>query len=172
MRSTLSRRGLSEIIAALMVVCITISATALFAIYASGLMGSILKPVTQPYTEQLTLDYYCWVTGTSTSNTYCSTTGNLVITVRNNGAATVNLVGYAYVQGAKLTLTTSNLGSNCGTSSLTGVLTALTVQSTCTITLPTTAVGSTYSSGVAYIVKLVANDGTIFTFSCIGGSYT
>jgi hypothetical protein len=27
-------------------------------------------------------------------------------------------------------------------------------------------------SGSAYAVKLVATDGTIFTFSCIAGSYT
>ena len=151
-----SRRGLSEVIAALLVVGITISAGTLFAVYASGLMGSIMHPTSQPYTEQLALDYYTWPCPSS-----CNA---LVITIRNDGAATITISDY-FIQGVQLTLTSSNLGSNCPTASLPEVLT---VQSTCTMTFPVTTV----TSGVAYIVKLVAKDGTIFTFSCIAGSYT
>jgi flagellin-like protein len=157
MRLASSRRGLSEVIAALLVVSITISAGTLFAVYASGLMGSIMNPTSQPYTEQLTLDYYTWPCPSGSCNA-------LVITVRNDGAASITLSDY-FIQGVKLTLASSNLGSNCPTASLPEVLT---VQSTCTITFPVTTV----TSGVAYIVKLVAKDGTIFTFSCIAGSYT
>ena len=160
MRSTLSRRGLSEIIAALMVVCITISATALFAIYASGLMGSILKPVTsQPYTEQLTLDYYCWNT-----SSYCNGAGNLKITVRNSGAATITLSDF-FMQGVKNTTDLTPSGCASPNSYV------LAVQSTCTLTFPAPTT-LTVTSGLAYTVKLVANDGTIFTFSCIAGSYS
>jgi flagellin-like protein len=149
-----SRKGLSEIVSALLVICITISVGTLFAAYASGLMGNILMARSQPYTEQLTLDYYTW----PCPNGSCT---NLVITIRNDGAATVTLSDF-FIQGVKVSTPTP--GSNCPSSSPI----SLTVQSTCTLTFPVTTV----TSGVAYIVKLVANDGTIFTFSCIAGSYT
>jgi flagellin-like protein len=149
-----SRKGVSEIIAALLVVIITISAGTLFAVYASGLMGSILRPTGQPYTEQLSMDYYNW----PCPNGSC---GSLTITIRNDGAATVTLSDF-FVQGVKVTTPTA--GSNCPSSSPI----SLTVQSTCTLTFPVTTV----TSGIEYTVKLVANDGTIFTFCCIAGSYT
>jgi len=149
-----SRKAISEIIAALLVVCITVSAATLFGAYASGIMGSLLVPVSQPYTEQLTLDYYNWMTVTTGPK----------LTIRNDGAATITLSDF-FLQGVKNTtdLTTSNCPSPNAY--------MLTVQSSCTLVFPIPT-GLSVTSGFAYTVKLVAKDGTIFTFSCVAGGFT
>jgi len=151
MRLPSSQRGVSEIIAALLVVCITVSAATLFAAYASGLMGSLQTRVTQPYTEQLTLEYYNWLTVAS----------GPTLTIRNDGMATITFADF-FMQGVK---NTTDLTPNSCPSS------QLLVQSSCTLTFP---VPSTLAvtSGMAYTVKFVAKDGTIFTFSIIAGSNT
>lgn len=154
MRLTLSKKAISEVIAALMVITITISGATLFAVYASGLMGKIQGQLNQPYTEQLTLDYYTWLTVTSGPK----------ITIRNDGASSITLIDF-FMQGVRNTsdLTTTNCPSPNAY--------VLPLQSSCTLTFPNPT-GLTVTSGVAYTIKLVAKDGTIFTFSCIAGSYT
>jgi len=163
MRRVLSRKGISEIVGALLVVCITVSAATLFAAYASGLMGSLQRPVSQPYTEQLTLDYYNWPC--PSGNCYSSSPGALTIIIRNDGAATITLSADFFMQGMKNT--TDVTPTSCNT---------LQIQSSCTLTFSVpsglTALLSSNGGGIAYMIKLVAKDGTIFTFSCIYGSYT
>lgn len=160
-----SRRAVSEIIAALLIVCITVSAATLFAAYASGIMGAIQKPVSQPYTEQLTIDYYCWG---SWSGGYCntSTITSVLVTIRNDGAATITFADF-FIQGFKATSVTPS-SSGCPSASSPYYLN---VQSVCTLTI-SVPTGLTVKSGIAYSVKFVATDGSIFTFSCIAGSYT
>lgn len=148
-----SRKGVAEIIAALLLVCIAISAATLLAIYASGLMGSLQVPVSQPYAEHLALDYYNWPAGNS-----------LKIIVRNDGVATITLADF-FLQGS-MEATSGLTFANCPSNPY-----VLPVQSSCTITLPVPS-GLTVTQGTAYSVKLVAKDGAIFTFSCIYGSYT
>jgi len=111
-------------------------------------------PVSQPYTEQLTLDYYNWMTVTTGPK----------LTIRNDGAATITLSDF-FLQGVKNTtdLTTSNCPSPNAY--------VLTVQSSCTLVFPIPT-GLSVTSGFAYSVKLVAKDGTIFTFSCVAGGFT
>lgn len=117
-------------------------------------MGKIQGQLNQPYTEQLTLDYYTWLTVTSGPK----------ITIRNDGASSITLIDF-FMQGVRNTsdLTTTNCPSPNAY--------VLPVQSSCTLTFPNPT-GLTVTSGVAYTIKLVAKDGTIFTFSCIAGSYT
>jgi flagellin-like protein len=155
MRLASSPKGVSEIIGALLVVCITVAAATLFAAYVSGLMGQLQTPTSQPYTEQLTLDYYNWVTLSSGPQ----------ITIRNDGAATITFADF-FLQGVAVQPTAG--GSGCPGASAPY---SLTVQSSCILTFPVPT-GLTVTSGIAYAVKLVAKDGTIFTFSCIAGSYT
>lgn len=162
MRLVSSRKGVSEIIAALLVVTITISAMTLFAVYASGVMGSILKPAgQQPYTEQLSSEYYNW-----------NTLSSLVVDIRNTGVATVNLqtnTGVAtadyYLSGIKLTTAPT---ISCVAPA---TPTAITPGGACTLTFTLTA--SSYTSGIAYVLKIVfMTDGTMFTFSYVAGSTT
>jgi len=161
-----SRKGISEIVAALLVVCITVSAGTLLAAYASGLMGSIQNPITtQPYTEALTLEYYTWLDCPSGS-TCSGSSQSPTLTIRNDGAATVTLVDF-FMQGVRNTTSLTAFGSNCPSPNRY----VLPVQQSCTFTfpIPTTL---TVNSGIAYTVKFVASDGTTFTFSCVAGSNT
>jgi len=160
MRWPSSRKGVSEILAALLLISITLAAGTLFAVYASGLMGRILVPESTPYTEQLTLDYYTW----SCPSGNCNNPGPTVI-IRNDGEASVTLADF-YIQGVSIA-TSSITHSNCPSPNWY----TLPIQNTCTLTLPIPS-SLTVISGSAYAVKLVATDGTIFTFSCIAGSYT
>ena len=155
MRPPWSRRGISEIIAALLVICITVSAGTLLAAYASGVMGRLQTTVTQPYTKQLTLEYYNWLNCPSGSK--CSgSSQSPTLTIRNDGAATITF-GDFFMNGMSTTV------SGCS---------SLQVQQTCNnITFPIPS-GLTVISGIPYTVKFVANDGTIFTFSIIAGSNT
>ena len=155
MRLPSSRRAVSQIIAALLLVCITVSAATLFAAYASGLMGEILNPKTsEPYTEQLTLEDYTWLDCPSGS-TCSGLSQSPTLIIRNDGAATITF-GDFFINGMSTTV------SGCA---------SLQVQSTCTITFPIPS-GLTVTLGIAYTVKFVAKDGTLFTFSIIAGSNT
>lgn len=155
MKTPWSRRGISEIIAALLVICITVSAGTLLAVYASGVMGRLQTTVTQPYTKQLTLEYYSWLDCQPGSTSCSGTSQSPTLTIRNDGAATITFADF-YMQGVPTTV------SGCS---------SLQVQSTCTVTFPIPS-GLTVTLGIAYTVKFVANDGTLFTFSIIAGSNT
>jgi len=152
MRLPSSRRAVSQIIAALLLVCITVSAAALFATYASGLMGKILTPVTaQPYTEQFSVEYYAW-----------NTTSSLIVHVRNTGSATVNLSTADYfLSGIKLTTAPTFSCVSPATSTAVGPTGA------CSLTWSSL---TSYSSGIAYVLKIVLTDGSTFTFSLIAGN--
>jgi len=154
MRLPWSRRGVSEIIAALLVVCITVSAATLFAAYASGLMGNLLTTVTQPYTEQFSVEYYSW-----------NTLSSLSVDVRNTGVATVNLAtADYYLSGIQLTTAPTFSCVSPATS------TAVAPTGACSLTWSLTA--GSYSSGIAYVLKIVLRDGATFTFSIVAGSNT
>jgi len=155
MRLPSSRRAVSQIIAALLLVCITVSAAALFATYASGLMGKILTPVTaQPYTEQFSVEYYAW-----------NTTSSLIVHVRNTGSATVNLSTADYfLSGIKLTTTASTFSLSCVSPATS---TAVGPTGACSLNWSSL---TSYSSGIAYVLKIVLTDGSTFTFSLIAGN--
>jgi len=154
MRLPSSRRAVSQIIAALLLVCITVSAATLFAAYASGLMGKILNPVTsQPYTEQFSVEYYNW-----------NTLSSLIVDVRNTGVATVNLSTADYFLSGIITTAPTFSCVSPATS------TAVPPIGACNLTWSVTA--GSYSSGIAYVLKIVLTDGSTFTFSLIAGSNT
>jgi flagellin-like protein len=157
-----SQKGISEIISALLVITITISAGTLFAVYASGTLGRIETQATsQPYLDQLTLEYYNWPIVSAPGGCTSSSATDLCMTVRNDGASNIIFVDY-FMQGVRNTSDVKP--TSCST---------LTVQSSCNLDFPVpTGLTSTISGGTAYTIKLVAKDGTLFTFSCVYGSYT
>jgi archaeal type IV pilus assembly protein PilA len=156
----LGRRGASEVIAAMLLIVITVAASVLLYAYVSGLMGRLQgAAVSQPYLEQVSLDYYDW---TSLST--------LKLTIRNVGVAKVTKSD-VFVNGVLQTATLSNVGGGTGCNSPTGNIPLNTVCSeTITSFASTTFSGSaTPTSGVAYTVKIATKDGAIFSYSCIAG---
>ena len=156
MRLVTFRKGVSEVIAALLIICITVAAGTLFAAYASGLMGRIQPTaISQPYTEQFSVEYYNW-----------NTLGSLIVDVRNTGLATVNLATADYfLSGIQLTTAPTFSCVSPATS------TAVAPSGACSLTWSLTA--GSYSSGIAYVLKIVlTKDGAAFTFSLVAGSTT
>ena len=155
----LGRRGASEIIAAMLLIVITVAAAVLMYAYASGLMGRLQGAAqSQPYLEQVSLDYYDW-SGTST----CSSGLTIVcLTLRNVGVAKVTLTDF-FIAGTRNTTDLKFNGTIGGC-----VQGVLKVQSVCVITfyVPTSV---PISSGITYNVKIVTRDGAVFSYSCIAG---
>jgi len=151
------RKAISEIIAALLLICITVAVGTLFAAYASGLMGRI-EPgaASQPYTEQLSVEYYEWPSNTLSS---------LTIDVRNTGVATVNLqTADYYLSGIQLTTAPTFTCVAPATS------TAIAPTGVCQLVW-NSLTASSYTSGIAYVLKIVlTKDGATFTFSVVAGS--
>lgn len=150
----LNRKGVSEIIAAMLMIVITVAGAVVLYTYSSGLLGSLqaAKPQ-QSYLSQIALEYYNWNT----------VSGVLNLTIRNVGSTSIDLsptktdflVGGAMVH-----------STGCG---------QLNPLQSCTATLTngwgnTAITGATV--GVAYVVKVVAADGASFSYTCIPGRNT
>lgn len=144
------RKGISEIVAALLLILIVIAGSILVYVYSSGLLGSLqgAQPQ-QPYANQITLEYYDWTSTTT-----------LTLTLRNVGSGRGILTDF-FVGGQLLPL---KAGSTCVTTTL------LAPQSSCKAILDTSTL--TISNGVAYVVKVVTRDGSVFSYSCIAGQST
>lgn len=154
MRQSLSsRKGVSEIVAALLLIVITMAAAVLLYVYASGLMGGLQGvAVQQPYLEQVTLDYYDW-----------TTLSTLKLIIRNVGVTKVNIAAADYFINGQLI---ASLTIACGTFTAS----ALIPQGSCQVTL--TSPSGLNSPGVAYNVKIATKDGAVFSYSCIAGQAT
>lgn len=154
-----SRKGASEVIAAMLLIAITVAAAVLMYAYASGLMGRLQGvAIQQPYLEQVALDYYDW-SGTSPCS---SSITILCLTLRNVGVAKLAMSDF-FIAGIRNT-TDLTFGAVCN-SPQQGVLA---VQSSCLLKFPVPS-GFTPTPGVAYNVKIVTRDGAILSYSCIAG---
>ncbi|MGP8068622.1 MAG: archaellin/type IV pilin N-terminal domain-containing protein [Candidatus Bathyarchaeia archaeon] len=165
----LGRRGVAEIIAAMLLIIITVAAALLLYGYASGLMGRLQGgAASQPYLEQVSLDYYNWP-----ATDKCNTSYILCLTLRNVGVAKVT-IAEVFVNGVLQTPTLTNIGSGTGCNTPAGNVplnTACmeTIASFAANTFPTDTPNTAPTSGVAYQVKIVTNDGAILSYSCIAG---
>jgi hypothetical protein len=138
-------KGISEVIAVMMIIAITIAGGVILYAYSSGLLGTLqgANPP-QPYKHRLALEYYDW-----------SPTTNLNLTLRNVGVAEALLADF-FVDGV---LATASFDSGCPA----GVLS---VQGSCRVTL---SGFGTVVTGVGYLVKVVTVDGAIFSFTLVAG---
>jgi archaeal type IV pilus assembly protein PilA len=154
-----SRKGVSEIIAVMLLIAIAVAASVLMYVYVSGLMGSLQGvKVQQSYLDRVALDYYDW-----SGESKCSTNINvLCLTVRNVGVTKVTMSDF-FINGRSNT-TGLTFGTGCNTPQR-GVLN---VGSSCVLAFPVPS-GFAPTAGVAYNVKVVTSDGAILSYSCIAG---
>ena len=138
-----NKKAVSPVIAVLLMIAIAVAAAILVYVWAMGLIGTLTGSGGQQVKEQIILDAYNWQSG-----------GTMTIYMRNVGASQV-IVDSVYVGGASAT---SNLNL------------ALSLQTTATPIAVTVPAGQTYTSGVAYTVKVITKTGGVFTFSVICGS--
>jgi hypothetical protein len=159
----MGKKGLSEIVAAMILITIVVAASIIIYVYSSGLLGSLqgARPQQGQYTNQITLEFYDW-----------TSLNTLKLTLRNTGSGLAVFAAF-YVAGNKVAL---KGGSTCTTVSATTIITASSTISTlkpqysCTAILDLT--GLTISPGLAYAVKVVTQDGGVFSYSCIAGHST
>ncbi len=149
-----TNRGISTIIAALLLIAIAIAAGVLLYVFSIGLIGSLQGNGGQQTKDQVILEAYSW-TGTP-----------LTLNLRNTGASTVNLVtADIYIGGVIQTNPGTITGANPGTCTaaafVPGCAGALTIAS------PT---GFSSSTGVAYVVKIGLADGGVMSYSVVLGS--
>jgi len=165
------KRAVSELVAVMMLVSITVAAAFVIYVYSSGLLGSLTgaQPQTGLYTNQITLEYYDWTTSP------CCTT--LKLTIRNVGSGLANIAAY-YVSGKPITYPSSTICSSVSVSATVAVTTTVTSvtsllpQASCTVTLTLPTTGLTITPGFAYEVKIVTNNGGVFAYSCVAGQRT
>ena len=148
-----TNRGISTIIAALLLIAIAIAAGVLLYVFSIGLIGSLQGSGGQQVKDQVIMEAYQWTTPTS-----------LVLDLRNTGPTTVNLVQADFYLGGTLQ---TNPGSGTCTGTL-GTYSAMGPGGACTATLTVTA--ASYTIGVAYVVKLSLADGGVMSFSAVDGS--
>jgi flagellin-like protein len=165
----LGKRGISEIVAALILVSIAVAASVIIYIYSSGLLGSLqaAQPQQGQYANQLTLEFYDW----TASGTGDATMHTVRITLRNVGSGLANLAAI-YVAGNPATLK-SGTSWTCIVSTTTVTTTTVSRMvpgSSCTALL--TVSTPTITLGTAYVVRIVTRDGGVFSYSCIAGRST
>ena len=151
-----TNRGISTIIAALLLIAIAIAAGVLLYVFSIGLIGSLQGSGGQQVKDQVIMEAYNW-----------ATSGSLVLNLRNTGSTTVNLAIADWYLGG-IQLTTPGSATSCSATPTGNAYGNVVPQGSCVVTL--TATAASYSSGVAYVVKLSLADGGVMSFSAIDGS--
>jgi flagellin-like protein len=138
----LNRKGVSPVIAVLLMIAIAVAASILVYVWSMGLIGTLQTGGGQQVREQVILEAYSWN----------STDKTLKLYLRNVGATDVT-IDSIYVSGVKCDITAQEVLKVHGP----------------VVKVSITPTG-TYTEGVAYTIKVVTKTGGVFTFSCIYGS--
>lgn len=143
-----SNRAVSQIIGALLLIAITVTAAVLLYAFAMGLIGSLGTGGAQNIKEQLVMEGYNF-----------PTTGPLVLSVRDIGPSSVN-IGKAdfFINGLPATMT----GACAATSTITPT-------QSCAATIALSSGYSSLISGAAYPLRIVTPDGGVFSYPIIYG---
>ena len=147
-----TNRGISTIIAALLLIAIAIAAGVLLYVFSMGLIGSLQGTGGQQTKDQLTMEAYQWATPTGPLSLNLRNTGGTTLNVATGaGGATFYIGGTAQVPGTDTCTATTAPGTACSVTFAT--FTSLT---------PT--------SGVAYVIKIGLPDGGVMSYSAVAGS--
>jgi flagellin-like protein len=146
-----TNRGVSTIIAALLLIAIAVAAGVLLYVFSIGLMGSLQGTGGQQTKDQVIMEAYSWTTVPTP----------LLLNLRNTGASTVNLVSANYyVNGIQQAAPTYS-GAGCTAATFTPGM-------ACVATVPIS--GFTPTAGVAYVLKIGLADGGVMSYSAVAGN--
>ena len=146
--SHFSNRAVSQVIAALLLIAISVAAAILLYVFSIGLLGSLGSGGGQQTKEQVIMEAYNFQIG-----------GSLVVNLRNVGSASVDIGGADYFL--------NGVDAGTPTGSCSGA--TLAPGDSCTATLsPSTG---SLVSGAAYPFKVVTPTGGVFAYTVVyGGS--
>jgi flagellin-like protein len=148
------RKGVSPVIAVLLLIAIAVATGILVYVWVSGLAGSLSSSSVNQVTEQLTLTSYKF------------DSNSLYLYIKNTGGNKVT-IDQVYVNGVgfgDFTVTT-NLGATSGTSTS---LYSIGVGEVVKIIIDTSNADTT-EEGKAYIIKVTTSTGGVFTWTVVKG---
>jgi flagellin-like protein len=147
-----TNRGISTIIAALLLIAIAIAAGVLLYVFSIGLIGSLQGSGGQQTKDQVIMEAYQWPTG-----------AGLSLNLRNTGATTLDMTKATFYVGgvSQAYVAMTGLSTGC---------TAPAFAPGCSGVEPLAAVGGfTPTSGVAYVIKIGLVDGGVMSYSAVYG---
>jgi len=152
-----TNRGVSVIIASLLLIAIAVAAAVLLYVFSIGLMGSLGSSGGSQTKDQLIMAAYNW-----------ATPGTLVLYLQNVGSSTLNLVpgtggatGPSYFVAGTLVTAVGGSSNACTTAQAPG-----SAACSMSLTIPSSL---TLTPGAAYAVKIVTPDGGVFSYTAIDG---
>ena len=153
MRKRFTNRGISTIIAALLLIAIAISAGVLLYVFSMGLISGLEGTGGQQTKDQLIMEAYNWG----------SIVGPVTVNMLNTGSSTINIGSATYYLGGL-----STTGS-CGSFSSGSSSTTLLPGGSCIDSVAVPAGLGPVSGGVAYVLKIGLVDGGIMSCSVVAG---
>ena len=147
------RRGISPIIATLLLIAIAVAAGIVVYVFVNGLAGNLTQSGGQQVSEQVSLDAYSYTAGTS-----------LTMYVRNVGSATITIDSAAglFFNGQVI----ADVGSGAGSCNMMAYSMAPGIE--CSLKFTATSVTGA-ASGTSNQVKVLTKDGGTFVFNVIAG---
>lgn len=150
MNKHFNNRGVSQVIAALLLIAIAVAAAILLYVFAIGLLGSLGSSGGQQTKQQLIMEAYNWNAGT----------GSIGLSLRN--------VGSASIDGTRTDVFVNGVKANAPTGSCSVTITP---GQSCSMTFSAPLATGSYVAGASYPLKLVTPDGGVFSYAVIcGGS--
>ena len=150
-----TNRGVSVIIASLLLIAIAVAAAVLLYVFSIGLMGSLGSAGGSQTKDQLVMAAYNWPVGSS-----------LTLYLQNVGSSTLNLLpattgsSPSYFVAGTLVTASAGTPNGCTATQVPG-------SAACSMILTTTSL--TLTQGAAYPVKVVTPDGGVFSYTAIYG---
>ena len=139
-------KGVSQVVAALLVIAVTVAAAVLLYVFAIGVIGNLSSGVGQQVKDQVIMESYSFPIG-----------GPLSITVKDVGSSSVDLAtADFFINGASATQ-----GTGCKTT--------LTIGGSCTTALSPSGGYGGLLSGYSYPLKIITANGAIFSYSVTYG---
>ena len=138
-----TRRGVSPVIAVLLLIAIAVATGILVYVWVTGLAGTLQQSGGRQVTEQIELLAYDW-----------SSTSTLTLHLKNTGGVNVE-IEKIYIDGDDVSNSVSG-----------GLPVSLNVGETTSISITNL---SGYTSGTSHIIKVVTKTGGVFTFTVVTG---
>lgn len=148
------RRGLSNIIAVMFLIVISVTGSFVLYAYASGIFGQLqAAQPKQSYTDQIALEFYDW--------TDSSSTHTLKLQIRNVGSTNIQIVDI-FISGTRvINVTWGTPPDTCNGG-------YLPVQRGCYVQLTTpVSLISSLRAGFAYPVSFITSSGAKVSFSAV-----
>jgi archaeal type IV pilus assembly protein PilA len=153
-----ARRGVSPIIATLLLIAIAVAAGIIVYVFVNSISGNLTQQGGQQVADQVSMDAY----------TYSTTTAPVLV-LRNVGSTSLTISqiyfdgNYCQANGA--TCTANPVLTTAGGCSATSLPSTCTVGSYTQVTLGT----ASETVGTSHIIRVVTSDGGSFTFTIIAG---